>query len=114
MLLFLCVLAGAAAQVYVAGVPQDFMTIPWAWKPIGFESLFPAIDVVGVTPQRRRNRGERVAGRQPENHLGSSRGFGSNLAAPRASLEFPTFLDRQCQRHIARQYNTTYSVYTVH
>jgi hypothetical protein len=49
-----------------------------------------------------------------QNDLSALGVFRANLATPNTPFEFRAFIGRQCQRHMARQHNTSDSVVTVH
>ena len=83
-------------------------------QPLGLEPLFPAADVVRVTAHRRRDRRERLAVGQHQNHLRPPRILRADLAAADAAFQFGAFIGRQRQRHMAPQYTTSNSVVTVH
>jgi hypothetical protein len=83
-------------------------------QPLGFKSLFPPADVIGITAHGRRDRGEGVAVGEHQDHLGTSRILRADLAAPNPAFQLGAFIGRQCQRHMAQQYTTSNSVVTVH
>ena len=78
--------ASSAGVRTVGGWPRYFARKPG--QPLGFEPLFPAADVIRVAPDGRRDRGERLAVGQHQNHLRAARIFRADLAAAHAPFQF--------------------------
>ena len=85
-----------------------------ARNPGGEKPSPPAIDVVAIARHRHFNHRVRRPIGQHEDHPRAPRVLGMDGPTTQAALEFRAFIDRQYQRHMARQRTGPGSPCTVH